>query len=145
MKCPNCSAELVIAKRDGMDVESCASCKGMWLSRQELDQLENKVFDLGDQWKGSLVFHPEPSTHQCPQCGKTLGKFQYRDYDLPMEFCEDGHGFWLDDGEDKRVLELMKKEEAALERKYAAEDKWAAHLNHWRSPSFIDKIRGLFG
>ena len=140
MKCPNCDADLVAARRNGVDLELCPSCRGMWLSRQELDQLENKAFDLGDDHKGSLVFHPAPSTRTCPECARPLGRFQYRDYDLEMEFCEDGHGFWLDEGEDKRVRELMKQEEASLERAALAEDRWAAQLRHWRTPSFIDRL-----
>jgi hypothetical protein len=34
----------------------------------------------------------------------------------------------LDDDEDTRVLELMKREEADLQRKLLAEDKWTATL-----------------
>ncbi len=144
MKCPNCNAILEQAKRRGIEMESCPSCKGMWLSRQELEQLEDKAFDLGDDKKGSLVFNARPTTRACPQCGQPMQRFQYRDYDLELDFCEAAHGFWLDAGEDKRVLELMKKEEAGLERKVLAEHKWASHLQRLRSGSFLDKIRDLF-
>jgi hypothetical protein len=41
------------------------------------------------------------------------------------------------------VLELMKKEEADLERKLLAEDKWAATLRHMRSGSFFTRLRDL--
>ncbi|MGH6879112.1 MAG: hypothetical protein ACREHV_17265, partial [Rhizomicrobium sp.] len=61
-----------------------------------------------------------------------------------MDFCGEGHGFWLEAGEDKRVLELMKKEETGLERKVLAEDKWASHMKRLRSGSFIDRVRGMF-
>jgi hypothetical protein len=50
----------------------------------------------------------------------------------------------LDDDEDTRVLELMKREEADLKRKLLAEDKWAVTLRHMRSPSFFNKVRDLF-
>ena len=69
-----------------------------------------------------------------------MKRFQYRAYDLEMDFCEDGHGYWLDENEDKRVLELMKEEEAELERKVLAEDRWASHLQHLRSGFFLDKV-----
>jgi ssDNA-binding Zn-finger/Zn-ribbon topoisomerase 1 len=36
MKCPNCDKDLVQTKRDDIDAEYCPSCRGMWLSRQEL-------------------------------------------------------------------------------------------------------------
>ena len=53
-------------------------------------------------------------------------------------------GYWLDKDQDKRVLELMKKEEAELERKVLAEDRWVSHLQHLRSGSFLDKVVELF-
>jgi Zn-finger nucleic acid-binding protein len=63
---------------------------------------------------------------------------------MEMEFCENQHGYWLDDDEDTRVLELMKKEEAELKRKLLAEDRWVATLRHMRSRSFMSKLRDLF-
>ena len=144
MKCPRCNTDLVQAKHSGIDVEYCQTCKGMWLSRQELAQLEDEVFDFGDDEKGSLMLGSDATTCKCPACGKPMRKFQYRLYDLEMDFCEDGHGYWLDADEDKRVLELMKKEEKDLGRKVLAEDRWTAHLQYLRSGSFIDKIRDLF-
>ncbi len=143
MNCPNCRAEMTSAKRDGVEMDVCPACNGMWLSKQELTQLEDEAYDLGK--KGSLVFDPETSGRRCPTCNGVLKRFHYRDYDLELEFCETGHGFWLDAGEDKRVLELMRKEEANLERKFAAEGEWSAHMRHWRSHSFLDRLKTLLG
>jgi len=144
MKCPNCNNDLVPTKRNRIDLEYCQSCRGMWLSRRELEQLEDEVFDFGDDKKGSLIFSAAATNCKCPECGKLMKRFEYRAYDLEMDFCEDGHGYWLDEDGDKRVLELMKKEEAELERKVLAEDRWASHLQHFRSGSFLDKLLELF-
>jgi Zn-finger nucleic acid-binding protein len=144
MNCPNCNATLVAAKRDGIDMETCASCNGMWLTRQELEALEDEAFDLGDGEKGTMVFESTADTRKCPECSKRMNSFQYRFYDLAMDFCGDGHGFWLDAGEDRRVIELMKKEEADLERKVLAESRWSSELQRLRSGSFLDKLRDLF-
>lgn len=141
MKCPQCGATLTTSKRHGVILGVCNGCGGMWLTRQELDELENEAYDLGK--KGSLIFNPEPSDRACPECGEAMQRFQYRDYDLEMEFCPDGHGFWLVAGEDQRVLELMRQEEKSLKRTFKAEDHWSGHLKHWRSPGFIDRIRDL--
>jgi len=116
----------------------------MWLDNQELEQLEDEVFDFGEHAKGTLVFSSTLTTAKCPECNALLKKFRYRFYDLEMEFCENQHGYWLDDDEDTRVLELMKKEEAHLQRKLLAEDKWAITLKHMRSGSFLSKVRELF-
>ncbi|HTT83909.1 MAG TPA: zf-TFIIB domain-containing protein [Rhizomicrobium sp.] len=143
MKCPNCNVDLVQAKRDHIDMEACPSCNGMWLSCQELAQLEDEVFDFGDDEKGSLMFGETPTNRRCPQCAKQMEAFQYRLYDLEMDFCTEGHGYWLEADEDKRVLELMRKEEQNLGRTVLAEDRFAAHLQYLRSGSFMDKVRDL--
>ena len=143
MKCPSCNADLVQTKRDGIEMEVCPSCQGMWLTPKELTDLEDEVFDFGDDEKGSLMLGSSPTTLNCPQCGKPMKSFQYRLYDLDMDFCEDGHGFWLTADEDERVLELMNKEEKNLGRTVLAEDRFAAHLRYLQSGSFMDRLRDL--
>jgi len=143
MKCPKCGVDLAPAKRDGIDMEICAACGGMWLTRQELNELEDEVFDLGDDKKGTLAFDPDADALACPECGKAMKRFEYRFYDIEMDFCEDGHGFWLDQGEDQKVLAAMKQEEAGLKRKVLAEDKWGSLMTYWRSGSFLDRLKSL--
>jgi len=144
MKCPTCNTDLALTKHSGVDVECCKSCKGMWLTSQELNQLEDEAFDWGDDKKGTLIFSSSETDLKCPQCAGLMKKFQYRLYDLEMDFCVDGHGYWLTADEDKRVLELMKKDEAGFERKVVAEDQWASHLKRMRSGSFLNKVRNMF-
>lgn len=144
MKCPDCQTDLVATKQSGVEMEVCPSCKGMWLTRQELNELEDEAFDFGDDEKGSLMLDSSGDTRTCPQCGKPMNRFEYRFYDLDMDFCTEGHGFWLESGEDRRVLELMKKEEAGLERKVLAEDKWGTQMKRLRSGTFIDRLKDWF-
>ena len=35
-------------KRDGVEMEVCPLCQGMWVTRQELNALEDEVFDFGE-------------------------------------------------------------------------------------------------
>ena len=143
MKCPNCGAELAAATRNGISVEACPSCQGLWLTPQELNALEDETFRLGDDEKGTLVFSSEPTARKCPVCGGALRTFEYRLYDLDLDYCEAGHGFWLDAGEDQRVLDLMREEQSRLKRSGRAEDWWAAHLRHLRSGDILERMRRL--
>jgi Zn-finger nucleic acid-binding protein len=143
MKCPKCSVDLQPTIRHKIQVNYCQSCKGMWLEHDELEVLEDEVFDFGDRWKGTLVFSSTSTTDKCPECAAFLQRFRYRLYDIDMDFCPNQHGYWLDEDEDSKVLELMKREEAHLQRKLLAEDKWAATLKHMRSPTFFSKLRDL--
>lgn len=116
----------------------------MWLERQELNQLEDEAFDFGDDAKGTLFLSSTPTTAKSPECSAPLKRFQYRFYDLEMEVCANQHGYWLDEDEDTRVLELMKQEEKDYERKVLAEDQWARTLTRMRSGSFLSKVKNLF-
>ena len=144
MNCPVCNTALVQAKHSGIEVASCPKCQGMWFTNQQLDRLENETFDWGDEKKGTLVFSSTDTDRKCPQCSKPMKRFHYRLYDLELEFCDLGHGFWLDAGEDKRVRELMKKEEDGVFRSAVDEDKWVSYVKHLHSNSFMDKVRNLF-
>ena len=39
MKCPACSVELEISERQGIEIDYCPQCRGVWLDRGELDKL----------------------------------------------------------------------------------------------------------
>lgn len=40
MKCPQCTAtDLAIAERQGIEIDYCPRCRGVWLDRGELDRL----------------------------------------------------------------------------------------------------------
>lgn len=40
MKCPNCTdATLLMTERQGVEIDYCPQCRGVWLDRGELDKL----------------------------------------------------------------------------------------------------------
>ena len=39
MKCPVDDRELVMSERQGIEIDYCPSCRGVWLDRGELDKL----------------------------------------------------------------------------------------------------------
>lgn len=39
MKCPNCNATLVMSDRQGIEIDYCPDCRGVWLDRGELDKI----------------------------------------------------------------------------------------------------------
>jgi Zn-finger nucleic acid-binding protein len=44
MKCPNCAdTTLVMAERQGVEIDYCPACRGIWLDRGELDKLLEKA------------------------------------------------------------------------------------------------------
>jgi uncharacterized protein len=39
MKCPVCDVDLLLAERQGVEIDYCPKCRGVWLDRGELDNL----------------------------------------------------------------------------------------------------------
>ena len=39
MKCPKCQTDLMISDRQGIEIDFCPQCRGVWLDRGELDKI----------------------------------------------------------------------------------------------------------
>lgn len=138
MDCPRCFNQLTFDTFKGMEILRCGQCDGLWLEAPKLGRLEDTVAHNEDP-KGTLIFRTEKSEMFCPVCYQSMQKFNYRDYDLVLDFCPE-HGYWLDKGEEKRVLELMKEETEAVAFKTNAEDQWADTLLELKTPSFWNRL-----
>lgn len=131
MNCPKCNTLLVNKfYKASIDVENCPNCRGMWLDFNELDKLEDMAFDI-DLQKGSLIHYQTKTEFPCPHCQTKLSEFQYRLYDLRLDVCiENKHGFWLDAGEDERIIEIMQQRASEMKRKTNAEAEWKQILKN---------------
>ena len=57
MKCPSCgNVNLTMSERQGIEIDYCPECRGVWLDRGELD----KIIDRSLQNSSSQTFHAEP-------------------------------------------------------------------------------------
>ena len=143
MNCPRCDTGLELRKYKGIEVDVCPDCEGRWLDHHEMDQLEDTVL-ADDDIKGTMMYAQRKSDIACPRCGETMVTFNYRAYNLPIDYCPSEHGFWLDRGEEKRVLELMRQRIKDLNRTATAELEWAKFLGRLGSRSFADQIKNFF-
>jgi Zn-finger nucleic acid-binding protein len=39
MNCPHCNVSLVMSERQGVEIDYCPQCRGVWLDRGELDKI----------------------------------------------------------------------------------------------------------
>jgi Zn-finger nucleic acid-binding protein len=60
MQCPLCTIELNFAERQGIEIDYCPKCRGIWLDRGELDKLADRSPDShsddkkSSEWSGAL-------------------------------------------------------------------------------------------
>jgi uncharacterized protein len=46
MKCPICGTDLVMAERQGVEIDYCPQCRGVWLDRGELDKILERSLSM---------------------------------------------------------------------------------------------------
>ena len=39
MKCPSCDETLLMSDKNGIEIDYCPNCRGIWLDRGELDKI----------------------------------------------------------------------------------------------------------
>ena len=63
MKCPKCHADLMISDRQGIEIDFCPQCRGVWLDRGELDKVIERASrysdDDDDDRRGRSEYRPE--------------------------------------------------------------------------------------
>jgi Zn-finger nucleic acid-binding protein len=58
MKCPVCdSVELLMAERQGVEIDYCPGCRGVWLDRGELDKIVERSGELSAAPAGKRDVH----------------------------------------------------------------------------------------
>ncbi len=141
MNCPNCGFELRQESYKGVDIDRCSECAGLWLGAPDLDRLEDRDFDETEV-EGATLHEAQQGDLLCPACRERMHKFNYRYYDLGLQFCSK-HGYWIDKSEEKRVLQIMEKESKALMNNLSAETRWANTLIKLKSPAFWGQLNLL--
>ena len=52
MKCPRCQVDLMITDRQGVEIDFCPQCRGVWLDRGELDKVVERASRFVDEDDG---------------------------------------------------------------------------------------------
>ena len=58
MKCPVDSNDLVMSDRNGVEIDYCPQCRGVWLDRGELDKIIDRA---GNQYGGQPAAPAPPA------------------------------------------------------------------------------------
>ena len=68
MKCPVCKdANLVMSERQGVEIDYCPECRGVWLDRGELDKIIARAGELSDARPPAATAPQQPVYQQPPQ------------------------------------------------------------------------------
>lgn len=89
MQCPVCSGtQLVMSERQGIEIDYCPQCRGVWLDRGELDKIIER----------SATAVPEPVTRQAvPQQPPQQQQQQQQPYRDERGYSDPRHGHYKND------------------------------------------------
>lgn len=85
MKCPTCKEpNLVISERQGIEIDYCPECRGVWLDRGELD----KILERSQQ--NAAPSRPAQETYAQPQQNNPYQQGHYqKPYKRKKSFLEE--------------------------------------------------------
>ena len=119
MDCPRCQLMLRNTDYEGVEVDLCDNCWGMWLDTGELEEIldvrdmhfsaaEKKQFmDL--KRGGAEALARQNDQVNCPHCGNPMDVIEAdAGITLVIDRCPE-HGIWLDSGEIKAVQTVAEK------------------------------------
>ncbi len=102
MRCPKCRADMETVSFDGVEIDRCRACEGLWFDPGELEKLSNleaaAELDTGARRAGNR--HDEIHQYACPRCGGEMTRMLNADYkEVWYESCVSCQGSYLDAGE----------------------------------------------
>ncbi|MEM7248022.1 MAG: zf-TFIIB domain-containing protein [Acidobacteriota bacterium] len=103
--CPRCDGTTLQARKfNGLTFASCHGCKGIWVGREQLEDLLQRQAEKGGKTsKGNTsaqsAFSSKVEYLRCPACRGLMNRENFRKVSgVIIDVCKD-HGVWLDGGE----------------------------------------------
>jgi len=100
LECPRCREPMIVAEYRGIEIDSCGSCRGVWLDGGELEALVGSGVPGLEKPAGGLG----PPELDCPICVDKLAKARHGPTGVVLDRCPHGDGIWFDPGELEQIL-----------------------------------------
>ncbi len=95
--CTHCRKELETRYYEGLAVQLCKDCKGVYLSERKLAIIEDR-HEIHNS-KDALPRRRHSDARPCPQCDQPMQKVKHGEaHPVFVDYCESCHGIWLDKG-----------------------------------------------
>ena len=107
MRCPKCRTESMnVFSVEGVALERCSSCSGIWFDARELSQLlEQDARHLSSLRRGRDSKELEGKKGFCPRDDSELLRvYSSINRSVIIDACADCRGIWLDGGEFEKLF-----------------------------------------
>lgn len=109
MRCPKCRSDMEQIAYEGVEIDRCTICDGIWFDAGEVEMLRSKkaaaAIDIGDADKGKQ--HNAIDQYRCPRCSGTMVRMvDPKQRHIWYEICSSCNGSFFDAGEFRDLSEL---------------------------------------
>jgi Zn-finger nucleic acid-binding protein len=110
MNCPRCRTALAARSIEGIEIDECRACQGIWFDADELRRVKDvtdpdlKWMDV-DLWQHPDRFGASDTQTVCPKCAAPLATVGYEGTDVEIDLCPACRGIWLDSGELEKIID----------------------------------------
>ncbi|TVR45120.1 MAG: hypothetical protein EA402_05065 [Planctomycetota bacterium] len=92
LACPECGKTMVTVNIEGVELDTCASCKGFWFDDGELAHFTGLREDIANP-----ALKDRASRYQCPVCQETMREVVFKaPFNLLIDRCPNGHGVYCE-------------------------------------------------
>jgi uncharacterized protein len=139
MNCPRCKSSLIVVEYNGIEIDWCPACEGLWFDRGEMELIATH---LGRE-RSALEFDRPASTAErtlkCPLCRKPMDKRLLGEPEpVVADICHVCGGLWLDHGELDQLLGRKDGADSAVPVIAHLRDTFAAPRDVHATPSEAD-------
>lgn len=53
MVCPSCNVNLALSEKQGVEIDYCPKCRGIWLDRGELDKIIERSSEINERYQSN--------------------------------------------------------------------------------------------
>ncbi len=120
MICPVCNIDMLIMEYEGVEVDLCSSCDGIWFDSGELEILFINAGLPTEEFNWDQLLKPvekniKEKQRRCSICNTTMEKVVLGSRPgVIIDRCVKGHGFWFDGGELRNALQEFTEDESAV-------------------------------
>lgn len=105
MNCPGCNTSELrpVLTKQGVEVDYCDNCGGIWLDKGEIFHFTKRRKELANALNIALQ-HTRPTPRKCPKTWEALQEIPLLEGELVIDFCPVTGGMWFDKGELKKIV-----------------------------------------
>ncbi len=136
MNCPRDGGNLELKAFDQASIATCPVCGGMFLEHGQLNKIAGTTsgdVEFSSVELDSLQHEDEYGPIVCPSDGAPMGKVDFVESTIILDYCTSCRGFWMDGKELERVHEEVKR---LNEAEHEVPDPLLVRISHffWNLP-----------